>query len=365
MDPLSHIVIGRALTAAFDDEPRWFGGSGAAAILGALAPDVDGVVIPFGWDDYLRAHEIGTHSIAGSLAVAGASAAIVRLFSRRSQWRPLVAAAATGALSHLALDVLSGARIRLVWPFAATRISVPLMAMADPWFIALCVVGAFAWWARTRAQTGVGLRSDRGRTGVGEGSERGRTGVGEGSEQGRTGVGPRPAGPRLVARALVAAAVGFLCVKATLLALALRKPGVPAAPLSAVDARWASFTEWTVFERTPQTLRAWLISSRDGPPTLILSRTLEVESALVQQSRSLSSVKNFLRTHDFGFPIEQSADGLTSVRWSDLRYCSPSTTAAHSIACALWFGGTFRPDGRVVTQEVKVGGWIQKRPGSR
>lgn len=330
MDPLSHIVIGRALTAAFDDEPRLFGGNGAAAILGALAPDVDGVVIPFGWDVYLRAHEIGTHSIAGGLVVACASAAIVRAFSRRSRWLALAAAAATGTLSHLALDVLSGARIRLAWPFVDTRVSVPLMAMADPWFIAICVGGVFAWWHRSR------------------GRSRGQT-------WGRS---------RSVASAVLVAVVSFLCIKATLLALALRRSGVPAASLSAVDARWAAFTEWKVFERTPQTLRAWLVSSHNGPPILILSQPLDAESALVQQSHSLGSVRNFLRTHDFGFPVERTADGLTSVLWSDLRYCWP-TTSANSIACGVWFGGTFRPDGRVVRQEVKVGGWIQKRPASQ
>jgi len=328
MDPLSHIVIGRALTAAFDDEPRLFGGSGAAAILGALAPDVDGVVIPFGWDLYLRVHEIGTHSIAGGLVVACASAVIVRAFSRRSRSLPLAAAAVTGTLSHLALDVLSGARIRLAWPFVDTRVSVPLMAMADPWFIAICVGGVFAWrgpawWGRTWGRS------------------------------------------RSVASAVLLVAVGFLCLKATLLALAFRRSGVPATSLSAVDARWAAFTEWNVFERTPQTLRTWLVSSHDGPPILILSQPLEAESALVQQSHSLGSVRNFLRTHDFGFPVERAADGLTSVLWSDLRYCWPTTTSANSMVCALWFGGTFRPDGRVVTQEVKVGGWIQKRPASQ
>ena len=40
MDPLSHIVAGRAVTALFDNG-RHGPGLGAAAILGALAPDVD------------------------------------------------------------------------------------------------------------------------------------------------------------------------------------------------------------------------------------------------------------------------------------------------------------------------------------
>src|SRR5436190_5895131 len=133
MDPLSHVVIGRALTAALKDEPRRFGrGVGAAAVLGALSPDVDSLLIPFGWDIYLRAHEIGTHALAGGVLVACASAGIVRAFTSRSRYLPLAVGATAGAMSHLALDVLSGARIRLAWPFADGRVSIPVMAMADP-----------------------------------------------------------------------------------------------------------------------------------------------------------------------------------------------------------------------------------------
>jgi membrane-bound metal-dependent hydrolase YbcI (DUF457 family) len=154
MDPLSHVVIGRALTAAVDDDIERFGrGGGAAAILGALAPDVDGILIPFGWDIYLRAHEIGTHSIAGCALVACASAAIVRALTRRSRYVPLAAAAATGAMSHLALDVLSGARIRIGWPFLDARVTVPVVPMADPWFVAICVAGLCVYWGRRRGRT--------------------------------------------------------------------------------------------------------------------------------------------------------------------------------------------------------------------
>src|SRR3954467_3241433 len=116
MDPLSHIVAGRAVVALFDgDADRR--AVGTAAIVGALSPDVDIILAPAGWDIYLRAHQAGTHSIVGSLLVACAGACMVRLFARSSRFSPLAAATVAGAMSHLALDVVSGAQIRLAWPF--------------------------------------------------------------------------------------------------------------------------------------------------------------------------------------------------------------------------------------------------------
>ncbi len=76
MDPLSHVIFGRTLIA-LDRHGRFGPGAAAAAALGAIAPDIDVIAIWRGWDVYLRVHEIGTHSIAGSAAVAGATAMLV------------------------------------------------------------------------------------------------------------------------------------------------------------------------------------------------------------------------------------------------------------------------------------------------
>jgi membrane-bound metal-dependent hydrolase YbcI (DUF457 family) len=322
MDPLSHVVAGRAVTALFDNGRRGRG-LGAAAILGALAPDVDLILAPAGWDVYLRAHQSGTHSIAGGLLVACASASLVRGLASGSRYAPLAAAAATGAISHLALDVLSGAHARLAWPFVDVPVSVPLVAMADPWMVAIFVAGLLALWP---------------------GRQRLRT----------------------VAPVVLAAAVSFLCLKGALLDRALR--GSPLGPSSAraVEARWGSLTEWEVFERTPAALRAWRVSSRGGPAAERVSQPIPPESRLVTASRSLDTVRNFLRAHEFGFAVESAEDGgRTAVRWSDLRYCSATPAAGNAIACGLWFGGVYGADGRALTQEVTVGTWTQTRAAPR
>jgi inner membrane protein len=149
MDPLSHVVCGAALVNLAQGQRRR-PGTAIAAMLGAIAPDVDVLLVPTGWDIYLRAHEIGTHSVLGSLATASAAAALVRASVRSSRYLPLLAGASIGALSHLALDLLCGGRLRVGWPFFDARLSVPLVAMADPWLVAIFSSGALALWIGRR-----------------------------------------------------------------------------------------------------------------------------------------------------------------------------------------------------------------------
>src|SRR5258708_32763240 len=82
MDPLTHIVVGRAVVAAADDSAPAARGVAAAAILGALSPDVDAAIAFSGWDRYIRIHEFGTHSLAGAFVMAGLPAVVVRAVRR-------------------------------------------------------------------------------------------------------------------------------------------------------------------------------------------------------------------------------------------------------------------------------------------
>jgi membrane-bound metal-dependent hydrolase YbcI (DUF457 family) len=324
MDPLSHAVAGRAVVSLLETGEPPMRGVGAAAILGALSPDIDSVLAPAGWDIYLRAHEIGTHSIAGSLVVAGCAAALVRRLTPGSRYGALWAAASAGALSHVALDVLSGARIRAGWPLVPARVTLPLVAMADPWLLGIFIAGGIALWMGRRQRM------------------------------------------RRAAQLTLGAAVAFLCLKGALLGMALRSSNLQWTTPPAIEARWGSLVEWNVFERAPTALRAWRIHSRGTPPALVLSVPLERESPLSKRSRTLDTVRNFLDVYEFGFPTEEVEGGMrTGVFWSDIRFCWRANPTQGSMACGLWFGGIFGADGRAITQEVKVGSWVQKRAATR
>jgi membrane-bound metal-dependent hydrolase YbcI (DUF457 family) len=332
MDPLTHVVIGRAVVAAARNERRNHV-IGAAAILGALSPDVDSVLAFAGWDRYVRAHQFGTHSLAGALVMALITAIVVeraaRAFARRRAPVPslaversakasaarfplLFAVALAGALSHIALDLVSGARIAILWPLVDRRVSLPLVAMADPWFIGICIVWILMLW-------------------------------------------PARVPLRRASRVAVAATVVFLCFKAAMLGVALRRSDLAPGQPRALEARWGSLTGWFVFERSPDAVRTSAIAGRSGP-TLVMSRSLGSDTPFVRASRALDDVRNFLAVHEFAFPAETGdGAGRVSVMWSDLRYCSPS-------GCGVWVGGTFDANGRPIGQEVRVGAVVQRRP---
>ncbi|HMF95590.1 MAG TPA: metal-dependent hydrolase [Vicinamibacterales bacterium] len=311
MDPLTHVVIGRAVVAAAR-EPHRNHAIGSAAILGALSPDIDGAIALTGWDRYVRAHQFGTHSLVGALAMAWVTAFVVGRSARAERFAALVCAAAAGALSHVALDLMSGARIAILWPFVDRRVSLPLVAMADPWVIGICIAWLLLLW-------------------------------------------PARIPLRRASQVVIAATVVFLCFKAAMLGMALRQLDGTRHEPSALDARWGSLTGWFVFERRPDRVSASVIASRGGPPTFVMTRPLASDTPFVRASRSLDDVQNFLAVHEFAFPAETAAGGgRVSVMWSDLRYCSPTR-------CDVWVGGTFDANGRPIAQEVRVGSVVQQR----
>jgi membrane-bound metal-dependent hydrolase YbcI (DUF457 family) len=335
MDPLTHVVIGRAVVAAARDERRNVA-VGAAAILGALSPDVDSVIAFAGWDRYVRAHQFGTHSLIGALALAAVTAAVVRAVAGASRpadigdgstgglrYRDLFRAATAGAMSHIALDLMSGARIAVAWPLFGGRVSLPLVAMADPWFVAICAAWLLMLWPSR-----ISLRS--------------------------------------ASRMTIAAATIFLCLKAALLGIALRRADIAPREPSAFEARWGSLTDWLVFERLPERVRASAVGAdRDGA-TVVMTHALPIDSRLVGASRALDDVQNFLAVHEFAFADETNReDGRVAVLWSDLRYCWPAAAGdvwRPAINCGVHVGGVFDVNGRAVMQEVRVGTIVQRRP---
>ena len=341
MDPVSHASLGRLLAGAAGARDRATGrpmrGTMAAAMLGALSPDIDSILMPFGWDRYLRVHEIGTHTIVGTLACALLTAAVVRM-STRSRYAPLVLAAWLGAASHVLLDLLSSARLRPGWPLVDTVASLPVVAMADPWLLTLCVAGALTarFW--------------------------------------------QPRSPSRPSWLMLGGVAAFVVVKACVGAIAINgyaaerdRLGEPV-DARAIEAEWASLTAWRVADRTPRALRIWQAPA-SGQPRVVLTWPVTAETGLVAASRRLSTVRNFLRAHELVFAgVVPDGYGRTTVLWSDIRFCwdagrpaaaqlEPIVRSASGtrVACALWFGGEFDADGRVVREIVRVGGLTQSR----
>jgi membrane-bound metal-dependent hydrolase YbcI (DUF457 family) len=319
MDPLTHVVVGRALVAAVarPERPQSLALS-AAAVLGALSPDIDSLVAFAGWDRYLRVHQFGTHSLLGGVVMAGSTAGVIWLFHRGTRFAVLFGAATAGAISHLTLDLACGALIAVAWPFSDGRSSVPLVAMADPWLVGICAGGLVALW-KFRVPM------------------------------------------RTAARLVLVTISLFLAFKAAMLTMALSRSDIKPSVPGALEARWGSLAEWTVYSRSADTVRSFRISSSGAPSVVVMSQAVESASPFVGPSHELETVRNFLAVHDFAFPVVEP-EGLDriSVLWSDLRYCGPASTP-NLVSCAVWAGGVFDRRGRALTQEVKVGRLVQTR----
>ena len=320
MDPVTHAVLGRSLEYVRQRGPAEQG-RGLAVMLGALSPDIDAVLMPAGFDRYLAAHEIGTHSVVGAIACGVLSGALTRLIRRGSKFRVLVTAAIVGALSHVAADLLAGAAIRVGWPLAATRVmNLGVFAMGDPWIVALSAVTALAWW-----------------------------------------VWPDQRRQCAIAMLILFAAGAGVKSWSRIRALdahrsAATPPGDGARLIEPVP---ASLFEWQVFDRTADEVRAWRADAR-GPVRLLLTIPRLPDDAdtraTIQRSRTWDTTQNFLRAHDFTFAnvARDAASGDTRVMWSDIRYCATATS------CAIRSGGDLAPSGELRLL-VEVGSLRQVR----
>lgn len=325
MDPVSHAAIGRMVTLAAGRAERLPRGATAAAVLGALSPDVDFLLMPAGWDIYLRAHGALTHSLTGALVTGLGAAVLIRVLVRRTLWRQLIPAATLASVSHVLADIVAGAQLHPGWPFLRGVVPAPLVAMGDPWTVTLLTGTLLALWHWRQRQ-------------------------------------------RTIARLAVVVVLLFLSAKAALLVTTLTRfptGGLPGHVGTAiVEARWASLSGWHVFDRSRHSVRQWRFDAFEGAPVLVLEHEVKEESRLEARSRALDAVNNFLRVHELSFATERAtAPGRLQVLWSDVRYCGPDLSHAGGIECGLWVGGEFTTrSGEWVQQQVQLGSWVQSRP---
>jgi membrane-bound metal-dependent hydrolase YbcI (DUF457 family) len=327
MDPISHVVFGYCCATTVQrtnalPAPR-SRGRALAVVLGSLSPDIDALMMAGGWDRYLAIHEIGTHSAIGSVACGALAAGLAAIIRRPTAYRVLTTPALVGALSHVAADLLSGASIRVGWPFVDTRVgNLGVVAMAEPVFVFAAVVAGIALLA--------------------------------------AGLLGRP-------RLRSTLAVGVLCALALLVARQTnerkkaeaayrRHPAAGAAVGShLIEPVWRSMRHWHVADRTAQTVRAWTID--EG---LHVTLTLEIPLIscprhLIEASITWDTVSNFRRAHDLTFAVA-TAKG---VEWSDVRYCTADSQGQPR--CAVWAGGEFSEAPNLARLVVRVGDLVQTR----
>jgi membrane-bound metal-dependent hydrolase YbcI (DUF457 family) len=331
VDPVSHLAFGR-IAIALDHNRRLGAHAIGACLAGSLAPDIDAIFIPSGWDIYLLHHQGGTHSLVGSIASAALAAVLVRAFSRRARIAPLLIAAWVGAAGHVLLDFISGADIRLWWPFGP-RAALPLFAMADPWLGGVLLIGVACLFAR-------------------------------------------PGRARQVASLVLAVLVVFVAAKAAMYGrvwqLVDRNNRPPLARRA--DVEWGSLTRWDMYDAHPDAVDAGRVDVMTGVVIPLMHMPRNLDHPLVKQSRQFETVRNLVERHDITFAVIIAGAPAPQVLWSDLRYCGPATAGfapwsptapggGLQVSCGLWFGGEFDPvTAMPQTAIVYVGRIVQRRP---
>lgn len=343
MDTVSHLIFGRALSAI---APRPAGsarrGLTAATVIGSIVPDVDAVLMPFGWDRYLLSHQRGTHALIGTLADAIVFALVLRVLIDVWPWpRPrsergpsarllhLVLAAWLGCLGHVLLDLISGGTIRLFAPFSIEPYGVPWMAMADPLIavpLAIFLLASWRWRQpeRIRRFAWMAIITLTAIVGVKEVSRRAAFEVYARTTDGKSGIEP-----------------------------------------PAIESAWGSFTRWFAFDSGDASRRvfeidAWrktmrpLFSRTFTPPRGAYTEELLTASTHVEAVRRLHAMFN-LTFVDFRPHRRDDAGGpqLVDVLWADIRFCGPTD-------CALWFGGTFDATTGALREQVVIVGSLRQ-----
>ena len=322
MDPVSHVVFGSSLNRARMRAPA-LRGTSLAIGLGSLAPDIDLVLVPAGWDRYLVAHQAGTHSLLGAIVCGVLAAGVAHLLRRGSALRPLIVPAVVGAVSHVLADLLSGATIRIAWPMLDTRVSnLGVFTMGDPLTIAVFAIGGLLMlvWRQRRRHCAITIL------------------------------------------ATVAALVFVKTVSRERRETAYREHHTFAGSSYLIEPIAGSFTTWRVVDGGADYVRAVTIDTSGIPDLEVNVRRAPYDGtirALVESSRDWENVRNFLRTHDFTFAdAYPNRPAGTSVMWSDVRYCSPG--AQTPLDCAVVVGGDVDQSGQVQLF-VRVGEWTQYR----
>jgi len=144
MEPITHALAGAAIArAAFGKSARL---ATPMAMVAGVVADVDVVSVLAGPEWYMRLNRTVTHSVAGTVMLAGAVAAAFWYIGKKypKYAMPLMTALLlcfASAGSHVLLDVCNPEGVQLLWPFSAKWTAWDLLDTVDPWVLFLLIAG--------------------------------------------------------------------------------------------------------------------------------------------------------------------------------------------------------------------------------
>lgn len=138
MDPVTHGIIGLGI-ASLTGETEILSPVTIGAVVGAMSPDIDGVMKYWGNYKYLKHHRGETHSIFSlgglSLVISG----ILFLIFKDYSFSSIFIATFLGALSHTFFDSLNAYGVKPFMPFTNKKYLSSLLMLYDPFFSVMSI----------------------------------------------------------------------------------------------------------------------------------------------------------------------------------------------------------------------------------
>lgn len=143
MDPLTHGVIGLAISAFSGDPVTLLSPISLGCALGAMSPDVDIVTKLKGDYVYLKYHRGVSHSIPALFILAGAITLGLSIFFQEFNFSRVFLWTLIGCFSHTFFDVLNSYGTKLFMPFSKKKSMVGILMLYDPVVTILCILLIF------------------------------------------------------------------------------------------------------------------------------------------------------------------------------------------------------------------------------
>lgn len=133
MDPVTHGVIGLAVSAFSGDPVSLSNPVSVGCAIGAMSTDID-VVVRVIWDDYvyLKHHRGFSHSIPSLLGLAGLITLGLSQFYGNFDFSNVFLWTFIGAFSHTFFDILNSYGAKLFSPFTERKLRANLLMLYDP-----------------------------------------------------------------------------------------------------------------------------------------------------------------------------------------------------------------------------------------
>lgn len=153
MDPISHGLIGMAVSASGQSTFSILNPITIASVAGSLIPDGDIILKAWGGSFYLKHHRGVSHSLIAISVEAAVIGLVLKIFYPSAEVLHLFLWAFIGALTHIASDILNSYGAKVFWPFSNKKKSLSLLTLTDPVLIIislLSILSSYNGWGYNR-----------------------------------------------------------------------------------------------------------------------------------------------------------------------------------------------------------------------